>query len=516
MSIARPARSALDRDRSRRRLLVGVIAAALLAVAAVPILPAPGGALAGEPSPSAAPSPSAPASPDPAASPSPDPSASVSPSPDPSASPIPTVAPTPAATVAPTPAPTPPWPTTLTTVGSTIRFYGRGYGHGVGLNQYGARGRALAGQTAEQILAAYFKGSTLAATNAAQPVRVLLMAGFPSVATSPLTIYGRSGAWQIAGVAKVFPANAQLKAWRTTATVDGVAKTTWRVRVTAPDRTTILHFATVRGTVTVRPVDPVGRIQVDSKPSSYDTYRGWIQLKLGASSLNVVNRLGLDEYLRGVVPVEMPSSWPVEALRAQAITARSYALRHLHPTTGTFDLYDDTRSQVYRGVEAERSVTNAIIAQAPGVVMLSAGKVVDAYFHSTGGSATESSQYAFVGSTGTVSTTRYSYLRGIDDRRFDGSAYDVGSPYFAWSTSSLTRSQLAAMLRTDSRTNVGDVLRLNLTRRGVSGRLYQVVIYGTSATKTVSANVFRTVYNNARPPGALPLRSNLFDAHPLP
>jgi len=72
------------------------------------------------------------------------------------------------------------------------------------------------------------------------------------------------------------------------------------------------------------------------------------------------------------------------------------------------------------------------------------------------------------------------------------------------------------MLRADARTSVGDVLRLNLTHRGVSGRLYQVVIYGTTATKKVSADVFRSVYNAHRPSGTRPLRSNLFDAQQLP
>ena len=342
------------------------------------------------------------------------------------------------------------------------------------------------------------------------------MAGYPAVASSPLVVYGRSGTWEIAGVAKTFPANAVLKAWRTTATVDGVAKTTWRVRVTAADGKTILHAATTGGTVTVRPVDPAARIQVFSRPSIYDTYRGSIGLRLGASSLNVVNRLALDDYLRGVVPAEMPSSWPVEALRAQTIAARSYAVRRLHPTTGTYDLYDDTRSQVYRGVEAEKAKTNAIIAAAPGAIMTSGGSVVNAFFHSTGGSATENNEYAFVGSTGKVTAGKVGYLRGVDDRSPSGRAWDSAAPYYAWSTSSLTRSRLSAMLRTDSRTNVGSVLRLNLTHRGVSGRLYQVVIYGTSATKIVSADVFRSVYNAARPSGTLPLRSNLFDARPLP
>jgi stage II sporulation protein D len=387
----------------------------------------------------------------------------------------------------------------------------------VGLNQYGARGRALAGQTAPQILAAYFKGSTLSTTNPAQAVRVLLMTGYSAVSTSPLIVYGRGGAWAIGGVAQVFPADAQLRAWRRTTTSSaGVTSTTWRIRVIAPDGTTVLYAAIVTGSVAVRPVDATTRLQLWSKPSAYDTYRGELVVRLGARSLSVVNGVGLDDYLRGVVPTEMPQTWPVEALRAQTIAARSYAARRLHPATGVFDVYDDTRSQVYRGLEAEKPITNGIIALEPGAVLRSSGAIVDAYFHSTGGGATESNEYAFVGATGAVSTTRISYLRGIDDRSPSGLAWDAGAPYSAWSTSTLTRVQLSAMLRTNLRTNVGDVLRLNLTRRGVSGRLYQVVIYGTVATRTVSADVFRSVYNAARPAGTLPLRSNLFDARPLP
>lgn len=386
----------------------------------------------------------------------------------------------------------------------------------MGLNQYGARGRAEAGQTAEQILAVYFRGSALAITDPTQPVRVLLMAGYSGGSAAPLVVFGRGGSWEIAGVGKTFPADAALRVWRTTTTLGRVSTTTWRIRVTAADGTTVLHDALASGTVTLRPLEATGHLQLFSKPSIFDTYRGWIQLRLGASSLSVVNRLGLDEYLRGVVPAEMPAAWPLEALRAQTITARSYALRRLRPTTGSFDLHDDTRSQVYRGLEAERTTTNLIIEQAPGVILVSGGSVVNAVFHSTGGSATENNEYAFVGSTGTPGTARISYLRGIDDRRPDGTAYDAAAPLFSWSTSSLTRSQLSAMLQADSRTRVGEVLRLDLTRRGVSGRLHQVVIHGTTATRTVSADVFRIVYNARRPSGTLPLRSNLFDAQPLP
>jgi stage II sporulation protein D len=397
-----------------------------------------------------------------------------------------------------------------------VTFYGRGYGHGVGLSQYGARGRALAGQTSAEILAAYFQGTTPATVNPARNVRVLLLKGFKATSTRPLTIYGRSGEWTIDGVAKRFPADAVLRVWRTTKVVNGVTVVKWRYRVLSSDLAVVLHSATASGSLVVRPAAVGTVLQLWSKPTIYDTFRGLLRVILRTGSANVVNHVPLDQYLRGVVPVEMPPSWPVAALEAQAVAARSYAVRRLHPSTGTFDLYDDTRSQVYRGMEAEKASTDAVIAASPGAILRSGSAVVNAFFHSTGGAATEDNEYAFVPSSGKVTSGPVSYLRGISDRAPDGTPYDAASPWYAWRTTTLTRAQVSAMFRTDSRTNVGDVLRLDLRKRGVSGRLYRVTLYGTTGTKTVSADVFRAVYNAARPQGAAMLRSNLFDVAPLP
>ncbi|HET7828190.1 MAG TPA: SpoIID/LytB domain-containing protein [Candidatus Limnocylindrales bacterium] len=406
------------------------------------------------------------------------------------------------------------WPTSATTLGTTVTFYGRGWGHGVGLNQYGAKGRALGGQTAEQILAAYYKGAKTTTVSPTRNVRVLVLAGYRAVKSAPLVIHGRATEWTIDGVAKRFPAGGVLKLYRTTATVDGVATTTWRLRVYAADGATLLHSAVVSGSVVVRPTSGSTRLQLDSKPSSFDTYRGLLKVKLGASTATVVNHLALDLYLRGVVPVEMDPGWPTEALRAQTAAARSYAVRRLHPGEGSFDVYDDTRSQVYRGVEAEKSSTNKIIAAHPGQVIAVNGTIVNAFFFATGGGSTENNEYVFVSSTGAVGTA-VAYLRGIPDRRPDGTAWDAGSPRWSWSTSTLTRAQLTAMFKGDSRTNVGDLTKLGLTKRGVSGRLYKVTLYGSAGSKTVSADVFRAIYNARRPAGTLPLLSNLFDAKRL-
>ena len=304
------------------------------------------------------------------------------------------------------------WPTAATTLGPTTTFYGRGWGHGVGLNQYGAKGRALAGQTAEQILAAYYKGAKAATVSPTQNVRVLVLAGFNAVKAAPLVIHGLETEWTVDGTGgRRFPAGGVLSLYRSTSTVDGVATTIWRLRIHAADGTTLLHSAVVSGSVVVRPTSIWTRLRLDSKPSSYDTYRGLLKVKLGASSATVINHVELDLYIRGVVPVEMDPDWPAEALRAQTAAARSYAVRRLHPGDGSFDVYDDTRSQVYRGGRPS-SATSSIIRRFPGQVIARHGTIVNAFFFATGGGATENNEYVFVSSAGR-SDSAVSYLRGI-------------------------------------------------------------------------------------------------------
>ena len=102
-------------------------------------------------------------------------------------------------------------PTGPTTLGATVTFHGRGYGHGVGLSQYGARGRALAGQTSEEILAHYYAGTTLEPIALTTPIRVRLLAAAKASTSAPLTIHGRRDRWRIDGVSTVFPRDARLE-----------------------------------------------------------------------------------------------------------------------------------------------------------------------------------------------------------------------------------------------------------------------------------------------------------------
>jgi len=248
----------------------------------------------------------------------------------------------------------------------------------------------------------------------------------------------------------------------------------------------------------------------------YDTYRGVIRIYGTSTKVSVVNEVGLDLYLRGVVPSEMPYTWPTQALRAQAIAARSYAANHRHPSTGSYDFYDDTRSQVYHGTKGEKAATTVIVDGDPGVVLRSGTTIANAMFHSAGGGATENNEYAFPTSSGKLGSPPVSYLRGSSDRMPDGTPYDAASPYASWRTATYTVAQLSSFLAKDSRTNVGTLTRIDLSARGVSGRLYRVTLSGSLGTKAVSGDVFRSVFNRWSPLADPPIRSNLFDLRPIP
>ena len=378
-----------------------------------------------------------------------------------------------------------------------ITFFGRGWGHGVGMSQYGARGRALAGQTAAEILAHYYAGTTLGTTNPARQIRVLVLTGYAATAARPAIFFGRRAGWTIDGIAKTFPADARLSLWPT-----AIGSTTWNLKISSSTGT-VLHRATVRGALAMRPAAAATRLQVYSRPSSYDLYRGAVRIYLG-TTMRVVNEVGLDAYLRGVVPAEMPATWPAEALRAQAIAARSYAARRLRPGISTYDVVDDTRAQVYLGVRGEKRATNTAIA------------TTTALFHSTAGAATENNENVFVAASGAIVAGPVSYLRGSPDRAPDGTSYDAGAPLATWHTAAYTGDQLSAIFANDIRTSVGALTALDLSNRGVSGRLIRVTLVGTLGSKTVSGDVFRSVFNSWRPATDPQLRSSLFDTQPIP
>jgi stage II sporulation protein D len=347
-----------------------------------------------------------------------------------------------------------------------LTFYGRGYGHGVGMSQYGARGRVLAGHLAPAILAHNYPKTTLGTRSATTPVRVLLLTGFKATAAKPLTVVGSLGGWTIDGLTDPFPANARLTLAPTAA-----GATTWNLTV-ASSTGAVLAAKVVSGDVRVRPVSTASLLQLVSKTATANVYRGFFRIKLTTTAA-VVNHIGLDAYLRGVVPLEMPASWPAEALKAQAITARTYAITTAK--SADFDHYADTRSQVYRGVGIETAATNAAVADTRGQVVTYNGQPVVTYFFSTSGGRTEAVENT------TLGNAPKPWLQSVDDE------FDSVSPRHRWTTKLTMKSaarKLGGLVK-------GSFKGIRVTKRGASPRIMTAEVVGSRGVTTTDGATLR-------------------------
>jgi stage II sporulation protein D len=204
-------------------------------------------------------------------------------------------------------------------------------------------------------------------------------------------------------------------------------------------------------------------------------YRAAVEISpYGPRGLAAVNALPIDTYIKGVVAGEMPSSWDLEALKAQAVVARSYAL-----TTDAggelFDQYPDTRSQVYRGAVGETERTNAAVTATGGEVLAYDGAVATTFYHSTSGGQTENVEHGFPGGSPVA------YLRSVEDPT------DRISPYHRW-TERFTQRQVQRRLRGIVR---GRLRAIDVVSRGVSPRAVEVEVRGTRGARRVSATVIR-------------------------
>jgi stage II sporulation protein D len=309
----------------------------------------------------------------------------------------------------------------------TLLFSGHGWGHGAGLSQWGARGYAEHGWGYDRILAHYYPGTTLGSA-AVTTVRVLLVEGARTLTLSS------AGPWRVVDAEGT---SADLAA--------GKLALNQSLKLRPPGEPDAL-------------VPPL-TFQGSSGPLKLGTatFRGAIAVQKGSSGkLQAIDAVGLEDYLRGVVPSEMPSSWPAEALKAQAVAARSYALAQ-RATGREYDLYADTRSQVYLGVSAEKPSTSAGIDATAGRVLLYKGQVATALFSSSSGGRTAAQAEAFAGAKGA------DYLVSVDD------PYDA-SPYVDWGPVAVDGAKAAQALGLK-----GPVLDI-ATTLGPSGRVLAAAV----------------------------------------
>ncbi len=330
---------------------------------------------------------------------------------------------------------------------------GHGYGHGVGMSQYGAYGFAREGRSYRQILAHYYQGTRVSSAGS-RTIRVLLRA---SVA----------GTTSFRGATRL--GDERLDPGRTyTARRDGGA-----VEVRSSSGTLVGRYGSP-----VQARNPGGSVRLLGSAIngvSDGLYRGSLELRPGLSGgVSVINPVGLDDYVQGVVPGEVPALWPTEALKAQALAARSYAL-----TTDAggpiFDQYPDTRSQVYRGASGEHPRTNAAVRATSGQVVKYGGQVATTFFFSTSGGQTEDVENGFLGASPSP------YLKSVKD------PYDYYSPRHNWSfrfTQAQMQSKLSGLVR-------GRFEGISVTKRGTSPRIVRAIIRGSDGNTSTTGSTLR-------------------------
>jgi stage II sporulation protein D len=283
---------------------------------------------------------------------------------------------------------------------------GGGWGHGVGMSQWGAFGQAKAGRAYRTILAYYYPGTSLGPSPVPVPakLRVLVGDGLSSVSVGAA-----------AGIALV----------------DGTGH---RARV-GPSLTLgpSLRLKSEPGAPAERLQDPVtlravggGRLAVGDR-----AYRGALRVTKAAGKLQLVNLVGLESYLLGVVPGEMPKDWPPAALEAQAVAARTYAIANL-VSGRSFDLYSDARSQLYYGAQAEAPGTTRAVTETRGQVLSYGGAPAQTFYFSSSGGRTLSALDAF--------GEDLPYLVSVAD------PWDAISPKHEWDTQGMDGATLGRRL----------------------------------------------------------------------
>ncbi len=374
---------------------------------------------------------------------------------------------------------------------TSITFEGGGWGHGVGMSQWGAKGRADAGQTADQIVGAYYPGTQITPA-AAATVRVHLAdtASTTIAVTAATTITGNGGTIGTVAAGETVEVRAVYAAFE--------------IQVVAP---------TPRPAVPVAANDaivlPLGGNPARLSATGNRYSNGRLVVRLGTpGSLQIVNDgLTMQQYLYGLS--EVPSSWPVEALKAQALAGRTYATKRVQsPRSANYDILSSTLDQVYAGYEKQAGAQGSRWVQAVDEtdqqILTYNGAPIDALYSSSNGGYSEDSEYAFV--------TALPYLRANADP-FDNSS---GNPNFRW-TRTYTGAELGQWLTASRSVNIGSVVTYEVSG-SVSrvGRIDRatVKLVGTNGTHTLTGVQLRNMIN-ASAPANRQLQSTLLFFRPI-
>jgi stage II sporulation protein D len=308
------------------------------------------------------------------------------------------------------------------------------------MSQWGAFGYAKHGVTYDKILAHYYQGTTLAPTPVST-IKVLLLDKVKKTVVSSPDAFSVVDA---TGAAYQLPAGSY----------------------------------PLDSTLTLQP-DPAQPLQPLPGPLTFkpgksalwlkNPYRGTFTVTVTGKTLTLVNTVAIEGYVRGVVSSEVPHDWPLEAVKAQAVAARSYAL--FHRRAGAFDVFNDTRDQVYGGIRAESPAGDEAVAETRRQVVLYDGKVADTFYFSSSGGRTADIRDAFANAKPTP------YLVSVRD------PYDTYSPYHNWGPVAVPGSAASKKLEI---AGVGALQPIPAT-----GRARNVLVTGRNGDVTVQASELR-------------------------
>ena len=341
-----------------------------------------------------------------------------------------------------------------------ITIKGHGYGHGHGMSQYGAEGAARRGLSYRQIAEFYYPGTTWGV--ARRTVRVQISAD----TSDDLVVLPRSGL-------RVRDAGSG-----ETTTLPDNGASRWRILVDGSGENRVGYFTNRWRSWRVLKGEgsfSAGRAPVTLvTPSGNRPYRGRLVAdapSAGSRARNTVNVLSLENYLKGVVPLEMPALWSPAAVRAQAVAARTYASYELAHRSGP--LCDTTSCQVYGGYAAEHDASNDAVRATAGSVLLHRGEPAFTQFSSSSG--------------GWTSAGSMPYLTAKADPYDDW----AGNPVHSWSV------RIQDTLIESKWPGIGNLTRIRVNRRDGhgewGGRVGSVTLLGGSGQVTVSGDTLRSV-----------------------
>lgn len=215
--------------------------------------------------------------------------------------------------------------------------------------------------------------------------------------------------------------------------------------------------------------EPIGQLF----PWGSKQYRGSLRLIAEDNTLKIINVVDIEVYLQGVIPVEMKADWHLEALKAQAVAARTYVLAHLAPNK-THDVCATQGCQRYDGFSAEHPQANQAVQATQGVVVMYQGDYAETYYHADSGGVIASSQEVW--------GNALPYLVAHND-------YSHETPHRNW-TVTLEPNVLTASLNSLGK-SVGQVSALRVVRMGASGRVMELEVRGSAGVTTLSGKLLR-------------------------